>query len=261
MLQIKYFDISPCDYLTDIVGSSLSYDGIGATGSNMKVIEFIKQKQMDFQQSNAEFRALLEPKIKDWSQLLNDTFTNTLNNPWMSRFAPHDDDKSTDLTSKPLVMSAQTEQMYLELKQQLGEETFLGEWHMVDQECIDQFAKVTGDSQWIHTDPVRAQAESPFKTTIAHGFLTLALIPTLTDTVNPDRNPYPNAKMAVNYGLNQVRFPSPVKSGTRVRARTRLIGLTPMKRSIEVISEVSIEIENSKRVACIAETVLRLYFN
>ena len=229
----------------------------------MKVIEFIKQKQMDFQQSNAEFRALLEPKIKDWSQLLNDTFTNTLNNPWMSRFNPFEDEKPepSESATKPLIMTAQTEKMYNQLKLQLGEETFLGQWYLVDQNCIDQFAEVTGDSQWIHTNPERAQRESPFKTTIAHGFLTLALIPTLTDTVNPDNNPYPEAKMAVNYGLNQVRFPSPVKSGTRVRARTRLIAVTPMKRSIEIISEVSIEIENSKRVACIAETVLRLYFN
>lgn len=229
----------------------------------MKVIEFIKQKQMDFQQSNAEFRARLEPKIKDWSQLLNATFTNTLNNPWMSRFNPFEDDKpdQNDSPSKPLVLTPQTQKMYDELSQQLGQQTYLGKWHLVDQDCINQFAQVTGDSQWIHTDPARARQESPFKTTIAHGFLTLALIPTLTDTVNPDSNPYPDAKMAVNYGLNQVRFPSPVKSGTRVRARTRLIAVTPMKRSIEVISEVSIEIENSKRLACIAETVLRLYFN
>ncbi|NRA82891.1 MAG: MaoC family dehydratase [Gammaproteobacteria bacterium] len=229
----------------------------------MKVIEFIKQKQMDFQQSNAEFRALLEPKIKDWSQLLNDTFTNTLNNPWMSRFNPFEDEKheSTDSPAKPLVMTAQTQAMHDELIEQLGQQTFLGQWYLVDQSCIDQFAQVTGDAQWIHTDLERAKRESPFKTTIAHGFLTLALIPTLTDTVNPDSNPYPNAKMAVNYGLNRVRFPSPVKSGTLVRARTRLIAITPMRKSIEVISEVSIEIENSKRVACIAETVLRLYFN
>lgn len=229
----------------------------------MKVIEFIKRKQMDFQQSNAEFRALLEPKIKDWSQLLNGKFTNTLNNPWMSRFNPFEDEKTepSGASNKPLVMTAQTQKMYDQLIQNLGQETALGQWHLVDQQCINQFAQVTGDSQWIHTDPVRAQQESPFKTTIAHGFLTLALIPTLTDTVNPENNPYPDAKMAVNYGLNQVRFPSPVKSGTRVRARTRLIGVTPMKRSIEVISEVSIEIEDSKRLACIAETVLRLYFN
>ena len=226
----------------------------------MKVIEFIKQKQMDFQQSNAEFRALLEPKIKDWSQLFNNTFTNTLNNPWMSRFTPIEDDK-VNASDKPLVMTAQTKKMYHELEQQLGQETYLGQWHLVDQACIDQFAIVTGDNQWLHTDPERAKTESPFKTTIAHGFLTLALIPKLTDTVNPDNNPYPAAKMADNYGLNQVRFPSPVKSGTRVRARTRLIAVTPMKRSIEVISEVSIEIEDSKRLACIAETVLRLYFN
>ncbi|TQV86741.1 MaoC family dehydratase [Aliikangiella coralliicola] len=150
--------------------------------------------------------------------------------------------------------------MYRKLEQRLGEETFVGEWFSVDQECINQFAEVTGDRQWIHTDPERAAKESPFKTTIAHGFLTLALLPKLTDAVDDTNNPYPEAKMSVNYGLNQVRFPYPVKAGSRVRARSKLVGLTPMRKSIELVNEVSIEVENSKRLACVAETVLRLYF-
>ncbi len=90
--------------------------------------------------------------------------------------------------------------------------------------------------------------------------MTLALLPKLTDSVNQDHNPYPEAKMIVNYGLNQVRFPYPVKSGSRVRARMCLIDLVPMRKSIELVNEVSIEVENSKRLACVAETVMRLYF-
>ncbi len=76
----------------------------------------------------------------------------------------------------------------------INTETFSGEWHLVEQECIDQFAMVTGDNQWIHTNPERAAKESPFKATIAHGFLTLSLIPKLTNSVNVDNNPYPEAK-------------------------------------------------------------------
>lgn len=119
---------------------------------------------------------------------------------------------------------------------------------------------MTGDKQWIHTDPERAVNESPFKTTVAHGFLTLALIPKLTNAVGLEKKQYPEAKMLINSGLNKVRFPYPVKSDSRVRARMRLISLVPMKRSIEVINEISIEIENSNRNACVAETVFRIYF-
>ncbi|WP_444994367.1 MaoC family dehydratase [Aliikangiella sp. IMCC44359] len=222
----------------------------------MNVVEFIKEKKQRFQQNNAEFRARIEPQFKSLSELLSKTIANTLNNPWMSRFNHEDSSDSTD----PLVLLPKAADMYRKLENQLGEETFVGEWFLVDQNCINQFANVTGDQQWIHTDPERAAQESPFKTTIAHGFLTLALLPMLTDSVDDKNNPYPEAKMAVNYGLNQVRFPFPVKSGSRVRARSKLVGLTPMRKSIELIHEVSIEVENSKRLACVAETVLRLYF-
>ena len=131
---------------------------------------------------------------------------------------------------------------------------------MYKRQSIDQFADVTGDNQWIHTDPARAQSESPFRTTIAHGFLTLSLIPKLTETINSKNSHYDNARMVVNYGLNQVRFPFPVRCGSRVRASKKLIKLNPMKSSIEVIDEISIEVENKKRLACVAETVLRIYF-
>ena len=185
-------------------------------------------------------------------------FRNTLNNPWFSQFSPVDAEE--DKNDKPLIQVPEAEKTYNSLLEKMNTETFLGEWHLVDQECIDQFAKVTGDQQWIHTDPMRATKESPFKSTIAHGFLTLSLIPKLTNSVNLDSNPYPEAKMVINFGLNQVRFPYPVKAGTRVRASIKLVNLVPMKRSIEVVNEVSIEVENSKRLACVAETVLRLYF-
>ena len=147
-----------------------------------------------------------------------------------------------------------------ELQPRLGEETHVGDWLEVNQERINQFAEVTDDRQWLHTDPQRAALESPFKTTIAHGFLTLALLPVLTDSVNPERPQYPRARMAVNYGLNQVRFPYPVKAGSRVRARTRLASVVPIKRGLELVNEITVEVDGSRRPACVAESVLRLYF-
>ncbi len=224
----------------------------------MNVIEFIREKTGNIQQNNAEFIAKLEPKFRNWSDLLNHKITNTLNNPWISRFNPFEDDSHDDEPDS--VISIAADNTYKKLQEKLGEETFLGEWLTVDQGCINKFAEITGDRQWIHTDPERAKVDSPFKSTVAHGVLTLALLPSLTETVDPDNNPYPEARMVVNYGLNQVRFPFPVKAGSRVRARIRLVGLTPMKRSIEVVNEVSIEVEDRNRPACVAETVLRLYF-
>ncbi len=220
----------------------------------MNVIQFIREKTGNIQQNNADFIAKLEPKFRNLSHLLNDKISNTLNNPWVSRFNPFEDD------SPDGVVSLAAENTYRDLKKKLGQETLLGEWLTVSQDCIDKFADITGDNQWIHTDAERAKTESPFKSTIAHGFLTLSLIPTLTETADPENNPYPEAKMVVNYGLNRVRFPFPVKAGSRVRARKKLISLTPMKRSIEVVNEVSIEVEDRVRPACVAETVLRLYF-
>jgi len=228
----------------------------------MKVIEFIREKKRNLQNQNDQFIAKLEPKFKNLSNLFNNKITmpfrNTLNNPWFSQFSPVDTEESK--AEKVLIQIPEAEKTYKSLLEKIDTVTFIGEWHRVEQECIDQFAEVTGDKQWIHTDPVRAAKESPFKATIAHGFLTLSLIPKLTNSVDLDNNPYPEAKMAINFGLNQVRFPYPVKAGTRVRASIKLVNLVPMKRSIEVVNEVSIEVENSKRLACVAETVLRLYF-
>ena len=169
---------------------------------------------------------------------------------------PHGNVSNFSLT----VVNTAAEATYSTLKNKLGKEIFLGEWYLIDQNCINQFAKATGDNQWIHTDSERAKVNSPFKSTIAHGFLTLALIPALTGTTDPEKTPYPDAKMVVMYGLNKVRYLYPIKTSSRVRARIHLVGLTPLKQSIEVVNKVSIEVENRSRPACIAETVLRLRF-
>ena len=109
------------------------------------------------------------------------------------------------------------ESLKSELESRVGIEVHVGPWLTITQERIDQFAKATEDFQWIHTDTERAERESPFGTTIAHGYLTLSLLPYLSGYVNPEEPIYPEASWIVNYGMNRMRFPHPVKVGDRVK--------------------------------------------
>ncbi|MEM7536794.1 MAG: MaoC family dehydratase [Chloroflexota bacterium] len=143
----------------------------------------------------------------------------------------------------------------------IGTETSVSDWYTITQEKINLFADATGDHQWIHTDPEKAQRESPYKTTIAHGYFSLSLIPHLTGAVNPDKPRFEDAKLSINYGTNKVRFPSPVPVGARVRARTKLVSVDEVKNNgVHIVNEVTIEIEGSNKPGCVAETVSRIYF-
>jgi acyl dehydratase len=134
-----------------------------------------------------------------------------------------------------------------------GETIGQSEWLTVTQDDVNQFAKATGDHQWIHVDEDRAVA-GPFGGTIAHGFMTLALLPRLQHqmyTVN-------GIKLAVNYGLNKVRFPAPVAVGSRVRARSSLVSVDELgDGALQAIVLTTIEIEGSSRPACVAESIVR----
>lgn len=146
-------------------------------------------------------------------------------------------------------------------RQSQGSEIAVGEWFLLDQGRIDAFAEATGDMQWIHIDPQRALAESPYKSTIAHGFLTLSLLPLLTRANAPgafEKN-YPGMKLRVNYGLNKVRFPSPVRPGDRIRARTTVLEAGPAGNGVEIIYLLTVEIEGQGKPACVAEQVVRVY--
>jgi acyl dehydratase len=136
----------------------------------------------------------------------------------------------------------------------VGQDIGTSDWVTVDQARIDQFAQATGDHQWIHTDPVRAAA-GPFGTTVAHGFLTLSLVPMLFDTGFA----IADVKMGVNYGLNRVRFTAPVPAGGRVRGRFLLLGYEPLPGGAQLTVQVTIELEGSAKPACVAETVSRRY--
>lgn len=226
----------------------------------MGIVESIKKNHDKYQATRGELINKLESQIRHWPNSFNKKFINTLNVPEFLESYLHFFDHEYHDQKFLLKQCEPLRKVYSRLNSQLGEESYVGEWFTLEQQCIEQFANVTGDQQWIHTDPVRASKESPFKTTIAQGFLTLALIPFLTDSVDPDKSVYPEARMVVNYGLNHVHFPFPVKVGKRIRARSRVVKLVPMKRGLEIVREVRIEIENSTRMACIAETVIRLYF-
>jgi len=147
------------------------------------------------------------------------------------------------------------------LRPQFGTETHVGPWLVVDQQRIDRFAEVTGDVQWIHTDPQRAAVESPYGATVAHGFLTLSLLPFLTQSNHPDffQKNYPGMRLRVNYGLNRVRFPHPVVADSRIRARTVLLSAEKAGGAVEIVYRITVEIDGTEKPACVAETVVRVY--
>jgi acyl dehydratase len=137
----------------------------------------------------------------------------------------------------------------------VGEKLAGSGWVEVTQARIDQFADATGDHQWIHVDPVRAAAELPSKSTIAHGFLTLSLLSTLIR----DAIRFTGLRMAINYGLNRVRFVSPVPSGSRIRALIVLQAVEAVSAGYQVTWQVTVEREGGDKPACVAEWVLQYY--
>jgi acyl dehydratase len=138
-----------------------------------------------------------------------------------------------------------------------GTELGVSDWLTVDQARIDAFAAATGDDQWIHVDRQRAEAESPYGTTIAHGLLTLSLVPALSKQCFV----VDNAKMGVNYGLNTVRFVAPVPAGSRVRVRSQLVDVTPVSDStVHLTVRHTVEMDGSDKPAAVAEMIGRYVF-
>ena len=142
-----------------------------------------------------------------------------------------------------------------ELKPMVGEEIAVSDWVKVTQQRIDQFAEATGDHQWIHIDPQRAAA-GPFGATIAHGFLTLSMMPMFAENAIEFRN----VRMSVNYGLNRVRFTSPVPVDSELRGRFRLVAVDDIgDNGVQVTTEITIERKGSDRPVCVAESIARRY--
>jgi acyl dehydratase len=153
-------------------------------------------------------------------------------------------------------MSAGPESMAVaQLSASIGRE-FVSPWRDVTQDAITQFADVTGDRQWIHVDPARAERESPYGATIAHGFLSLSLISALLrDAVGT----VTGTRMAINYGLNKVRFPAPVPAGSRVRGRCTLQHLEPIDGGVQATWHVLVERDSATKPGCAAEWLVRYY--
>lgn len=142
-----------------------------------------------------------------------------------------------------------------DLEALLGQELATSDWFPIAQERIDMFAEATGDHQWIHVDPERA-AKGPFGATIAHGFLTLSMLPLFLESSIEIRD----LKMGVNYGLNRVRFTSPVPVGSELRARIKLIGYDKLADGgVQMTTEVTIERKGGDKPVCVAETIARRY--
>ncbi len=144
-----------------------------------------------------------------------------------------------------------------ELESLVGQDIATSDWFRVTQERVDQFAASTDDRQWIHCDPERAREQSPFGAAVAHGFLTLALAPALMEksfTVD-------GVRMAVNYGLNRVRFPAPVPVGSDVRMTTHLQSIDEVPGGVQMACRLTFEVKGQAKPACVAEMLMRLIFD
>lgn len=137
----------------------------------------------------------------------------------------------------------------------VGEHLGYSDWHEIDQDRVNAFADATGDHQWIHVDVDRARRESPFGGPVAHGYLTLSLLPWLSSEIFS----ISGIKMGVNYGLNKVRFPAPVPVGSRVRGGGRLATLRDIPGGVQAVITVTVEVEGQDKPACVAESVALFY--
>ncbi len=142
-----------------------------------------------------------------------------------------------------------------DLESRVGEEVGISPWVEMSQERIDLFAKATEDFQWIHVDPKRAK-DSPFGSTIAHGFLTLSMLPKLSESTFE----FSDRKMGVNYGLNKVRFTAPVPAGAKIRGRFTLAKYEKLEGGVQVTWNVTIEREGGDKPVCVAESIGRHFF-
>ncbi len=159
-------------------------------------------------------------------------------------------------------MSSKTQTALQIFESYVGKEEGTGEWHTVDQKQIDRFADATLDHQFIHVDPEKSAQLSPYKVTVAHGFLTLSLVVHLGKTIPPvDPKAYEGLVMGVNYGLDRVRFPNAVKVNSRIRARRELLEAElKAENTIQLKQRVTVEIDGESKPACVAEMLSRLVY-
>jgi len=146
------------------------------------------------------------------------------------------------------------------LQARIGQEIHCSDWLDVTQQRVNEFARATGDHQWIHVDPERAARESPWQTTIAHGYLTLSLYPLLRGLVDSATPLFPGVTRVINYGLDKLRFPNAVKVGSKVRARCVLLKVEEVAGGLQLTEQYTVEIAGEAKPACVAEAIMRVYF-
>jgi acyl dehydratase len=144
-----------------------------------------------------------------------------------------------------------------QLRGRLGQEIAVTDWLLITQGRVRQFAGATGDDQWIHLDEERARRESPYGGTIAHGFLTLSLLSQFMKQAVALQD----VRMGINYGLNRVRFPAPVKVGAKIRARFTLMAMKDVAAGVEVVYQATLEVEGGEKPCCVAEWIVRYSVN
>jgi len=142
------------------------------------------------------------------------------------------------------------------LRSLVGQHLGTSDWLTITQQHIDDFAAGTGDDQWIHCDPERCRSQSPYGSPVAHGFLTLSLGNCLVQGIFEIKG----VQMILNYGVNRVRFPAPVRAGSRVRMGCELIALKETSGSVQATFKQNFEVEGEAKPACVAETVVRIFF-
>jgi acyl dehydratase len=147
-----------------------------------------------------------------------------------------------------------------QLQGRVGQEIHRSDWLEVTQHRIDAFAAATGDFQWIHIDPDRALRESPYRATIAHGYLTLSLYPLLRGLVESGEPLFPGVQRVINYGLDRLRFPNAVRVGSRVRARCVLRQIEAVPGGLQMAEQYTVEIDGEAKPACVADAIMRAYF-
>jgi acyl dehydratase len=149
-------------------------------------------------------------------------------------------------------------QLLSQLQERVGQEVYLSDWLTITQQRIDAFADATSDHQWIHVDPARAAAESPWGSTIAHGYLTLSLYPMMRGLV-ASQPIYPGVRQVINYGLEKLRFPNAVKVDSRIRVRSVHNRVEEVAGGVQTTEQATFEIDGETKPACIAQAIMRLY--
>lgn len=219
-----------------------------------KLVAKLKEKRQQLPFANVELMERFEPQFREFRESINTSVSNSFASQWISRLNLLINEEQSVLRFNA---TPEARLLYDKLQVHLGTEIHSSTWHQITQEQINLFAYTTGDRQWIHIDNERAQRDSPFRSTIAHGYLLLALLPVLRS--GDSSQFYPEARFVVNSGLKDLRFLTPVKPEQRIRSRTYLMDMTLYRRHIEVVEDVVVEIENSERTALTATIEIKLF--